>query len=146
MAFPDNEVQVRSIARGGSGGAQESTFSGTHLRPLASPEGEIPPSGRSVSLRFTVVHTIQEDRVRTFHLCFDRADLMAQLGLLPSPAPPGRRIIQEWRVGPLPARPPSPVTRDEGRGVGPAPWAHLPTISRRSSAMWTAPRPAITTP
>jgi ketosteroid isomerase-like protein len=84
-AFPDNKVTVHEIAGQGNGGAEEATFSGTHTGPLWSPDGTVPPTGKTVSLRYCLVQTIENDKLTRFHLYFDRVDLLTQLGLMPTP-------------------------------------------------------------
>jgi uncharacterized protein (TIGR02246 family) len=66
----------------------EGRWSGTHTGPLATPQGEIPPTGRSVSLPFVIVArrkpgTDLAARVAVYQ---DMLGFMAQLGLMGEPA------------------------------------------------------------
>ena len=80
-AFPDGRLVVRTIFADGPNGAVEGVFEGTHDGPLASPGGEVPPTGRTVSFRWAAVYEADGGRLWSEHLFFDQADFLAQLGL-----------------------------------------------------------------
>ena len=66
----------------------EGRWSGTHTGPLATPQGEIPPTGRRVELPFVVIAQRKPDtdlaaRVALYQ---DMLGFMAQIGALPEPA------------------------------------------------------------
>ena len=80
-AFSDGRlVAVTTLADGGRA-AVEGVFDGTHDGPLASPGGDVPPTGRTVSFRWAAVYEVSGDQLRSEHLFFDQADFLAQLGL-----------------------------------------------------------------
>jgi steroid delta-isomerase-like uncharacterized protein len=88
-AFPDARMAVvgTPLAEGDTLAAQF-VVHGTHDGPLATPDGDIPATGRSIRLEggiFTTVdargETIDERRY------YDVAGLLAQLGLTPQPDP-----------------------------------------------------------
>lgn len=82
-AFPDNRLEVVSIHADDRGGAQEGRFIGTHNGTLRGPAGEIPATGRAVDARFCGVYEFDEGKITSFHLYFDQADMMIQLGVAP---------------------------------------------------------------
>lgn len=82
-AFPGNRLDVVSIHADDRGGAQEGRFIGTHSGTLRGPAGEIPATGRSVDARYCGVYEFDEGKITGFHLYFDQADMMMQLGVTP---------------------------------------------------------------
>lgn len=80
-AFPDGRVEVTSLIATDGGVAVEYTGRGTNTGPLASPEGEIPATGRSVEMRFCDVWEFRGSRLAGGRSYFDMASLMGQLGL-----------------------------------------------------------------
>ena len=85
-AFPDIEHRVVSHVASGSREAVELSITGTHTAPLASGQGEIPSSGRPITITAgDMIETDAEGRVCSYHIYFDQAGFLAQLGLSPSP-------------------------------------------------------------
>jgi predicted ester cyclase len=80
-AFPDGRLTARTVFADGPHGAVEGVFDGTHDGPLASPGGEVSPTGRTVSFRWAAVYEVGGGRLRSEHLFFDQADFLAQLGI-----------------------------------------------------------------
>ena len=82
-AFPDFKVEFTLILISGDHITFEGVSRGTFTGPLASPEGEIPPTGKKVEFkgvwigRISPEGLIEEDRTY-----YDTADFMRQLGLL----------------------------------------------------------------
>lgn len=85
-AFPNGRHSMLRAVEFEDAIAAEGIWTGTHTGPLVLPQGEIQPTGRSVSLRFHVVLRVTEGRAVSIHNYFDRIDLMAQLGLASSAA------------------------------------------------------------
>jgi predicted ester cyclase len=85
-AFPDNSVIIRTIIGEGDAAAAECTFTGTNTGVLRAPSGNVPATGRRVSLGYTIVIRAAGDRVASQHVLFDQVELMNQLGLTPAPA------------------------------------------------------------
>jgi steroid delta-isomerase-like uncharacterized protein len=81
-AFPDNRCRIVRIVDGGSNGVVEAVFEGTHTAPLSAPSGDVPATGRRVSVPFVNVVDVAGDRVTDFALYFDQVELMTQLGLV----------------------------------------------------------------
>jgi hypothetical protein len=88
-AFPDGHVEVHAVHFIDDVVVEEGTFSGTHNGILRTPTGEIPPSGRSVSLDYIQVLRFRAGKHISFNLMFDRLLMLEQLGLVPAPAPAG---------------------------------------------------------
>ena len=86
-AFPDLEVTVTSAVEEGSVVAIRATVTGTHLGIFHTPAGDLPPTGRSVSLNFSDDYTFDDGLVVSTHLYRDRLALLEQLGALPAPTP-----------------------------------------------------------
>jgi len=60
---------------------------GTHTGPLATPQGEVPPTGRTLQLPICLGFEVAAGRITSNHAYYDQMTLAAQLGLLPEPAP-----------------------------------------------------------
>ena len=59
---------------------------GTNTGPLATPQGEIPATGRAIEIPFCDVHRIEDGKITNGRSYFDMATMMRQLGLLPKAA------------------------------------------------------------
>jgi ketosteroid isomerase-like protein len=66
--------------------AIEGTWNGTHSGPMPSPQGELPPTGKRLTVPFAGIVRVRDGRVASVHNYFDQVPFMAQLGLLPEPA------------------------------------------------------------
>ena len=86
-AFPDSRMEVTAIIESGDHAAVEGVYSGTHTGPLATPQGEVPPTGRTLQLPICVVFDVAAGRIASNHAYYDQMTFAAQLGLLPEPAP-----------------------------------------------------------
>jgi steroid delta-isomerase-like uncharacterized protein len=81
-AFPDARFTLGAVLEAGETAALEYNLRGTHLGPLATPDGEVPASGKSSSTdgavfsRFNDRGEIVEER-----RYYDIAGMLAQLGL-----------------------------------------------------------------
>jgi ketosteroid isomerase-like protein len=85
-AFPDAHVEVRDLHIIDDVAVEEGTFTGTHDGVLHTLTGDIPPTGRPVSLDYVQVLRIRDGRHISFNLMFDRLLMLEQLGLVPAPA------------------------------------------------------------
>ena len=86
-AFPDAHVEVHGIHILGDVAVEEGMFTGTHDGVLHTPTGDVPPTGRTVSLGYVQVLRFRAGNHASFNLMFDRLLMLEQLGLLPAPAP-----------------------------------------------------------
>ena len=82
-AFPDNRLNTVAVHADDRGGVEEGRFTGTHSGTLHSAAGDIPATGRAVDARYCGVYEFDEGKFTSFHLYFDQADLLAQLGVTP---------------------------------------------------------------
>ena len=79
--FPDNQVTDVRIVDDGDSAVLEAVFEGTHTGVLKAPTGDIPATGKRVSIPFVVTYTCSDGLFTGFRLYFDQMDLITQLGL-----------------------------------------------------------------
>jgi ketosteroid isomerase-like protein len=63
----------------------EGIFSGTHTGPLATPAGDVPPTGKPLRLAFADVFVIRDGLIVEHHIYYDQVAFLTQLGLMPAP-------------------------------------------------------------
>jgi predicted ester cyclase/heme-degrading monooxygenase HmoA len=80
-AFPDNRLQITAIHADDRGGVHEGRAAGTHTGPLRGSAGEIAPTGRRAEINFCGIYEFEEGKVTSFHLYFDQAEMLRQLGV-----------------------------------------------------------------
>ena len=88
-AFPDAHVEVHELHILGDVAVEEGTFTGTQLGVLHSPTGDIPPTGRVVSLDYIQVLRFRDRQARLLQPDVRRLLMLGQLGLIPTPASAG---------------------------------------------------------
>ena len=88
-AFPDGHVEVHDIHFVDDVAVEEGTFSGTHNGVLHTPTGDIPATGRSVSLDYIQVLRFCDGKHVSFKLMFDRLLMLEQLDLMLAATPAG---------------------------------------------------------
>jgi steroid delta-isomerase-like uncharacterized protein len=81
--FPDGRVTVDTAAGGGDHVTVEHTGRGTHTGTLQSAGGDIPATGKSVTLQLCDVFKIEGGKITSLHSYFDSASLLMQIGVLP---------------------------------------------------------------
>ncbi len=86
-AMPDARLMIVSAIESGNTIAVEGRFSGTHTGPLASPQGEIPPSGRSIDIPYADFFELEDGRVARHRVYYDQLGMLTQLGLVPESQP-----------------------------------------------------------
>jgi steroid delta-isomerase-like uncharacterized protein len=82
--FPDGKVAIERALPSGDMVVVELTGRGTHTGTLRGPAGDIPATGRSVTLHLCDVHDIRDGKIRRVSSYFDSASLLQQLGVLPA--------------------------------------------------------------
>lgn len=87
-AFPDARAELVRGIESGELVMAEGVFSGTHSGPLASPQGEVPPTGRTLRLEFADVFVVRDGLIVEHHIYYDQVSFLAQLGLMPDPGAP----------------------------------------------------------
>ena len=80
-AFPDLTQDVRLLVDAGEYAFAEVVARGTHTGPLATPEGEIAPTGRTIEVPFCVVMRARNGLLIDGREYYDAATLLGQLGL-----------------------------------------------------------------
>ena len=85
VAFPDGRHHMDLVLEDGDGVLVEGVWTGTHTGTLATPQGDVPATGRSIALPFTVVYRFDGDRASSVHVYFDQLTFLSQLGLVPAP-------------------------------------------------------------
>jgi steroid delta-isomerase-like uncharacterized protein len=85
-AFPDAHVDVHDVHYVDDVAVEEGTFTGTHRGVLQGPAGDVPPTGRTVSVDYIQVLRFRDGKHASFNLMFDRLAMLEQLGLIPEPA------------------------------------------------------------
>jgi predicted ester cyclase len=85
-AFPDGHYELHRLESIGQTVFAEGVWSATHTGNRPTPQGDLPPTGRKVAIRFALVVEVRNRRMASVHNYHDRLDLMAQLGLAPVPA------------------------------------------------------------
>jgi steroid delta-isomerase-like uncharacterized protein len=81
LALPDVAGTVQRSLEGDGVVAQEVTWVGTHTGPLPTPEGDIPATGRPVTVDATLWVATRGDLVTEVHHHLDVMALMAQIGI-----------------------------------------------------------------
>lgn len=79
--FPDNQVSNIRIAADDDMAVLEAVFEGTHTGVLRASNGDIPPTGKRVSIPFVVTYSCADGQFTSFRLYFDQMDLVTQLDL-----------------------------------------------------------------
>ncbi|MGE0703389.1 MAG: ester cyclase [Vicinamibacterales bacterium] len=81
-ALPDLKFTVDTRVDDGQTVAFEGTCRGTHNGPMATPQGEIPATGRPVTMRFAAFVRLSPDgRIAQERRYYDVAGVIQQLGL-----------------------------------------------------------------
>lgn len=80
--FPDLSATLRSVIESGNRAAVETTYRGTNDGRLAMPGGELPPTGRQVTLDTCAFFEVGDDgRILYERTYFDVAGFLRQLGI-----------------------------------------------------------------
>ena len=79
--FPDGRVTVDTIVADGDRVVVEFTGRGTHTGTFVTSMGEIPPTGKSVTLKLCDVLELKDGKVTAQRSYLDTGSMMAQLGL-----------------------------------------------------------------
>lgn len=83
-AFPDLRLAIPLVICSGEYIVCEGTMAGTNSGPLESSEGEMPATGRSITLPLAFILKVGSDGlIQEDHTYFDEASFLKQLGLLP---------------------------------------------------------------
>lgn len=81
-AFPDARLEITRSIEDGELAAAEGMLIGTQTGALQTPDGEIPPTGRGVQIRWMSMYEVGGDEIAFEHLYFDQVELLTQLGVM----------------------------------------------------------------
>jgi len=81
-SMPDARVDLETLTAQGDRIVTEHTGGGTHTGPLNTPAGAIPPTGKTIQLKFAEVFEMRDGKIRTMRAYWDTGSLMRQLGLM----------------------------------------------------------------
>jgi ketosteroid isomerase-like protein len=81
-AFPDLTQEVTNLVDAGESAFAEVIARGTHTGPLETPDGDVPPTGRTIAVPFCVVVRARGGLLVDGREYYDSAALLSQLGLL----------------------------------------------------------------
>ena len=81
-AFPDGRISIDTETAQGDRVVIEYTGHGTQTGTLRGPAGEIPPTGRSVTLQLCDVTEVRGGKIAAVRTYFDSAALLTQLGVM----------------------------------------------------------------
>lgn len=88
-ALPDATGEITRLLVDGDTSVVEIVWRGTQTGTLATPGGEIPPTGRPIEMWASMWQRWKNDRVVHERHHLDVLAMLAQLGALPAPASPG---------------------------------------------------------
>ena len=83
-AFPKGRLTELLRLECGEYVVSENNLSGTHTAPLVTSQGEIPATGRDVSVDGVSVFKVENGQIKSEHLYFDQVTFLTQLGLMPA--------------------------------------------------------------
>jgi steroid delta-isomerase-like uncharacterized protein len=81
-AMPNAKAVVEHIYEADGAVIVEGRFIGSHTGPLATPDGDVEPTGARVDLRFADVSQVRNGKIDSYHTYYDQLELITQLGLM----------------------------------------------------------------
>ncbi len=81
VALPDAQTRVTRVIEQGDWVATEHLGGGTHTGPLATPLGEIPPTGRAIALEIAEHYRLRDGKIAEMRAYWDIATLLRQIGV-----------------------------------------------------------------
>lgn len=81
-SMPNAQIRLDSIIAQGNMVVTEHTGGGTHTGPLNTPTGPIPPTGKSIELKFAEFFNVRDGEIKSMRAYWDTGTLMRQLGLM----------------------------------------------------------------
>jgi predicted ester cyclase len=90
-AFPEGRHTIERSVESGHSIAVEGRWSGTHSGTLETPQGDVPPTGRTIEMTFALFVTGDPaaGEASRVALYMDQMAMAAQLGLIPEPQATG---------------------------------------------------------
>lgn len=84
-AFPDVHVDVEDLIAEGDRVVARFTFGGTHTGTYHTEMGDLPPTGRKVSVTGIIIFRIVDGKIVENREVLDNFGMLQQLGIIPSP-------------------------------------------------------------
>jgi steroid delta-isomerase-like uncharacterized protein len=79
-ALPDSQASFDRATADGDTVVLEVTWRGTHTGPLATPNGEIPATGKPIELRAIQVVDVADGKAKSIRQYFDMGTILNQIG------------------------------------------------------------------
>jgi steroid delta-isomerase-like uncharacterized protein len=83
-ASPDAELRVTTWVESGDIAVVEGTYAGTFTGPLASPAGDIPPTGKSYELPYAELNEVRDGLIASHRVYYDQMTFLSALGVMPA--------------------------------------------------------------
>ena len=80
-AFPESRATFHNAYVIGNTVVLELTWNGTHTGPMMTPNGEVPATGKNISMRACQVVEIKDGKASSMVQYFDINTMLAQLGV-----------------------------------------------------------------
>lgn len=96
-AFPDISFKFTDVfQKNDRTGATEFQIAGTHTGPLATPMGDVPPTGKRINIVGVAIATLDDKGlIKEERRFYDTATVLRQLGLMQEPAMPEQSEARE---------------------------------------------------
>jgi predicted ester cyclase len=87
QGFSKSRHELNRFVESGDTVACEGVWKGTNDGPMITPQGELPPTGKSVAMPFVMIVSgdVEAGVAESVHVYFDQLDFLGQLGLVPAP-------------------------------------------------------------
>ncbi len=79
--FPDSKATFHGACVSGNSVIIEVTWNGTQTGPMLTPNGEVPATGKSFSMRAIMVNEMEGGKVASTRQYFDLNTMLSQLGI-----------------------------------------------------------------
>lgn len=80
-AFPGARMELENQVVAGDTVVSELRYRGVHSGPMATPQGELPPTGREIDVRGASIDRVEGGKIVSHRGYFDQMQFMTQLGL-----------------------------------------------------------------
>ena len=80
-SFPDSKATFNSACVSGNSVIIEVTWNGTQTGPMMTENGEVPPTGKGMSMRAAMVNEMEGGKVALTRQYFDLNTMLSQLGI-----------------------------------------------------------------
>lgn len=84
-ASPDAKITIDRYYEVGDRAITEGRVTGTHTAPLVTPQGEIPPQGKSFDLPYADFFTVKDGKITAHTAYFDFVTFLTSIEAMPAP-------------------------------------------------------------